>query len=83
MGGDPGEADCRRFPASTTVGDVLVFSQVGAYGLEMMQPTLCRPRAAVYGIEDGIVRLVQREETYEDMIARDEGWQPRRSGSGV
>jgi len=78
--GDCGAAavDCRRLPAGTTVDDVVVFGQVGAYGLEMMQPTLCRPRAAVYAIENGIVHLVQREETLEDMIARDEGWQPRR-----
>jgi hypothetical protein len=78
----PGELDCRRLPAGTTTGDVVVFSQVGAYGLEMMSPTLCRPRAAAYAVEDGIVHLVQREETFEDMIARDEGWRPRRRGAG-
>jgi diaminopimelate decarboxylase len=82
--GDCGPADleCRKLPAGTTVGDVVVFSQVGAYGLEMMSPTLCRPRAAAYAIEDGIVHLVQREETFEDMIARDEGWRPRRQDAG-
>jgi hypothetical protein len=25
---------------------------------------------------------VQREETFEDMIARDEGWRPRRQDAG-
>jgi D-ornithine/D-lysine decarboxylase len=78
--GDEEEALCRHFPVGTTVGDVVVFSQVGAYGLEMMQPTLCRPRAAAYAVEDGALRLVQREESFEDMIARDEGWQPQRPG---
>lgn len=69
---------CRRLPAGTSVGDVVVFSQVGAYGLDMMTPCNSRPRAAVYAVEDGIVRRVRREETYSDMIAHDEGWEPRR-----
>ncbi|MBM3147058.1 MAG: diaminopimelate decarboxylase [Actinobacteria bacterium] len=74
------EAGCRSLPSGTGVGDVVVFSQVGAYGLEMMTPCNCRPRAAVYAVEDGVVRRVRREETCADMIAHDEGWEPRRSG---
>lgn len=69
---------CRGLPSGTAVGDVVVFSQVGAYGLEMMTPCNCRPRAAVYAVDGGVVRRVRREETFSDMIAHDEGWEPRR-----
>jgi D-ornithine/D-lysine decarboxylase len=66
----------RRLPAATGVGDVIVFRDVGAYSVDTMTHYNGRPRAAVYGIENGEVLCVLRPETYEDLVANDV-WPPQ------
>ncbi len=75
-GGDvfAGDADSpyRRFPAATTVGDVVAFLDAGAYTLEMMNPYNARPTAAAFAVT-AAGRLVQirRRDTAEDLVAHD------------
>jgi diaminopimelate decarboxylase len=75
-GGDvfAGDADSpyRRFPAATTVGDVVAFLDAGAYTLEMMNPYNARPTAAAFAVT-AAGRLVQirRRDTAEDLSAHD------------
>ena len=61
----------RRLPARTGVGDVIAFRDVGAYSVDTMTHYNGRPRAGVYGIENGEVVCVLRPEGYEDLVARD------------
>jgi diaminopimelate decarboxylase len=62
----------RTFPRTTTVGDLVVFLDVGAYSLDTMHPYNARPRAAAYAVlDDGRVELVRRADTDEDLIAHD------------
>ena len=61
----------RRFPAATTVGDVVVFRDVGAYSLDTMTQYNGRPRDGAYAVEDGRVVCFLRPETYEDLVAHD------------
>ena len=68
--GDDGGA-CRRFPAGTTVGDVVVFLDCGAYTLEMMQPYNARPCAAAYAVVGGDVVQIRRADSLDDLTARD------------
>lgn len=68
----------RELPVGTTVGDVVVFGQVGAYALEMMTPAMARPRAAAFAVEGGVVRRIRRRDSLQDLVAGDEGWQPAR-----
>lgn len=66
----------RELPAGTSVGDVVVFGQVGAYALEMMTPAMARPRAAAFAVEDGVVQRIRRRDGLEDLVANDEHWEP-------
>ncbi|HJW75101.1 MAG TPA: diaminopimelate decarboxylase, partial [Thermoleophilia bacterium] len=61
----------RRFPGSTTVGDVLVLLNTGAYALELMTDFNGRPRAGAYAVSGGEVITIRRPETYEDLIRFD------------
>jgi diaminopimelate decarboxylase len=75
-GGDvfSGDADSayRRFPAATTVGDVVAFLDAGAYTLEMMNPYNARPRAAAYAVTTGgRIELIRRADTSADLVAHD------------
>ncbi len=55
------------------VGDVLAVPVAGAYTLSMASTYNLTPRPAVVMVNDRSARLVQRRETYEDMVARDGG----------
>ena len=62
----------RRFPAATTVGDAVVFLDVGGYTLEMMNDYNARPRAAAYAVTaGGDVVAIRRRETDADLSAFD------------
>jgi diaminopimelate decarboxylase len=52
-------------------GDVIVTPATGAYGQAMANNYNGVPRAPVVFCKDGDARLVQRRETYEDLLARD------------
>lgn len=65
------ETAYRRFPAATTVGDVIVFLDTGAYTLEMMNPYNARPRAAAFAVRDGAVIQIRAAESFDEMIAQD------------
>ena len=75
-GGDvfAGDADSpyRRFPAATTVGDVVAFLDAGAYTLEMMNPYNARPTAAAFAVTAaGELVQIRRRDTAEDLVAHD------------
>lgn len=75
-GGDvfAGDADSpyRRFPAATTVGDVVAFLDAGAYTLEMMHPYNARPTAAAYAVTAaGELAQIRRRDTLDDLVAHD------------
>ncbi|MCS6839219.1 MAG: diaminopimelate decarboxylase [Roseiflexus sp.] len=53
------------------VGDILAVPVAGAYTLSMASTYNLTPRPAVVMVNSGNVRLIQRRETYEDLIARD------------
>ena len=62
----------RRFPAATSVGDVVVFLGAGGYTLEMMNDYNARPRAAAYAATvGGDVVAIRRHETDADLSAFD------------
>jgi diaminopimelate decarboxylase len=62
----------RLFPAGTTVGDLVVFFDVGAYTLEMMMPYNARPRAGACAVTtSGEVVEIRRRETDADLVAHD------------
>jgi D-ornithine/D-lysine decarboxylase len=62
----------RRFPAATGPGDVVVFRDVGAYTLEMMNDYNARPRAAALAVTAaGDVVQVRRRETLDDLARLD------------
>ncbi len=59
-------------PASTALGDILVFLDAGAYSIESQTVYNNRPRTAVVLIDrEGHDRLIRREDTYEDMVKYD------------
>jgi diaminopimelate decarboxylase len=66
-----GGSPLRMFPAATTVDDVVVFVDTGAYTLEMMNPYNARPRAAAYAVHDGGILQIRRVETVDDMVMHD------------
>ncbi len=68
--GDGGSA-LRSFPAATSVGDIVVFLDAGAYSLEMMSQYNARPRAAAYAVVDGEVVQIRTQDTLDDMVAHD------------
>lgn len=55
----------------TTPGDILAIPMAGAYNLPMASNYNLALRPAVVLVKDGHARLVQRRETYEDLVARD------------
>ena len=61
----------RRLPAKTSIGDVVVFRDVGAYAVDTMTQYNGRPRDGAFAIEDGRLVVIRRPETYEDLIAYD------------
>ena len=67
------DAPSAGLPAGTTVGDVVVFQNVGAYALDSGSRYNARPLAAAHAVEDGAGRLVQirRRDTAEDLVAHD------------
>jgi diaminopimelate decarboxylase len=66
-----GDTPFRHFPEETSVGDIVVFIDAGAYSLEMMNPYNARPRAAAYAVVDGDVRQIREPDTFEDMVMHD------------
>ena len=59
-------------PSHTEIGDILVFFDTGAYTIESQTVYNARPRTPVILItEKGDVRLIRREDTYEDLISCD------------
>lgn len=62
----------RRFPAGTSVGDLVVFLDAGGYTLEMMNDYNARPRAGARAVTlGGDVVDVRRRETGADLFALD------------
>mgnify|MGYP001772528968 CR=1 FL=1 len=53
------------------IGDILAVPVAGAYTLSMASTYNLTPRPAVVMVHGGSTRLVQRRETYADLIARD------------
>jgi diaminopimelate decarboxylase len=53
-------------------GDLLAFAATGAYTLSMASNYNLTLRPAVVFVADGVARLVQRRETYADLLARDQ-----------
>jgi len=52
-------------------GDVIAILDAGAYGLSMSSQYNSRPRAAVVLIDNGIVDVVRRRESYADLVSHD------------
>jgi diaminopimelate decarboxylase len=52
-------------------GDVLAVAAVGAYTLSMASTYNLVPRPALLLVGNGAARVIQRRETYEDLVARD------------
>ncbi len=52
-------------------GDYLAVLSAGAYGMSMASNYNARPRAASLLIDKNTVRLVNRRETYEDLVSRE------------
>jgi diaminopimelate decarboxylase len=67
----------KRMPALAT-GDVLAICDAGAY-FTVQESNFGFPRPAILAVRDGAARLLRRRETFEDMVARDIGWE---SGDG-
>ena len=62
----------RRFPARTSVGDLVVFLDTGGYTLEMMNDYNARPRAGARAVTlAGDVVEVRRRETRSDLFDLD------------
>jgi len=62
----------RRFPAATSVGDLVVFLDAGGYTLEEMNDYNARPRAGARAVAlSGDVVEVRRRETISDLCAFD------------
>ncbi len=62
----------RRFPAATSVGDLVVFLDAGGYTLEMMNDYNARPRAGARAVTlVGDLVEVRRRETSADLCAFD------------
>jgi diaminopimelate decarboxylase len=55
----------------TAPGDILAIPMAGAYNLPLASNYNLALRPAVVWVKDGHARLVQRRESYEDLVARD------------
>ena len=53
------------------MGDLVVFATAGAYTLSMANNYNLVPRPAVLLVADGAAKIIQRRETFEDMLRRD------------
>ncbi|KPV65156.1 MAG: Diaminopimelate decarboxylase [Candidatus Bathyarchaeota archaeon BA1] len=62
--------DNQMFPEIEN-GDILALLDAGAYGFSMSSQYNSRPRAAMVMVDNGIVKVVRRRETYEDLVACD------------
>ena len=59
-------------PKGTSINDILVFLDAGAYSIESQTVYNNRPRTAVVLIDkEGHDRLIRREDTYDDMVRYD------------
>jgi diaminopimelate decarboxylase len=56
-----------RLLTAPLVGDLLAFRDAGAYGMSQSSQYNLRPRPAEVLLESGDVRLIRRQETFEDM----------------
>lgn len=54
-------------------GDIVAVPVAGAYAPAMASNYNAVPRPAIVLVRDGVVRLIRRRETYEDMMSRDLG----------
>jgi D-ornithine/D-lysine decarboxylase len=68
--GEPGSA-YRHLPATSGVGDLLAFLDVGAYSLECMSAYNGRDQAAAYLIDNRVVHEIARRRTAEDFMNND------------
>ncbi len=67
--------DYRKLPENVGPGEVLALLNCGAYSLAQMFHYNGRPLpAAVLVRQDGIVKLIRRRDTYEDLITNDLGY---------
>jgi len=67
----------RALPAETTVGDVLCFLDVGAYGVDQVTAYNGRPAPAVVMLDEaGRDHVVRRAQTVADLMVHDTGWPP-------
>jgi diaminopimelate decarboxylase len=55
-------------------GDVLAICDAGAY-FTVQESNFGFPRPAILAVRDGAVRVLRRRETFDDMVARDVGWE--------
>jgi diaminopimelate decarboxylase len=55
-------------------GDVLAICDAGAY-FTVQESNFGFPRPAILAVRDGTVRVLRRRETFDDMVARDVGWE--------
>jgi diaminopimelate decarboxylase len=79
------DSGLRSLPAAASVGDVVVFLDVGAYSLEMMSQYNARPRAAAYAVVNGEVVPIRTSDTLDDMMAPDldEAGEPLGAGAAA
>ena len=67
--------DYRKLPENVGPGEVLALLNCGAYSLAQMFHYNGRPLpAAVLVRQDGVVKLIRRRDTYEDLITNDLGY---------
>jgi diaminopimelate decarboxylase len=67
---------CRNKPMPGLLpGDVLAVCDAGAY-FTVQESNFGFPRPAIVSVRDGVPRLLRRRETFDDMVARDIGWEP-------
>lgn len=69
------ESPYRYLPATTTVGDIVVIRDAGAYTLDTMTQYNGRPRAGAYAVDGGRLVCFRRPETVEELVSHDE-WPP-------
>jgi diaminopimelate decarboxylase len=68
--GDPG-SDFRFLPASTGVGDIVAFFDVGPYSLECMSAYNGRDQAAAFMITESGLRQIAARRTVEDFVVNE------------
>ncbi len=58
----------RQMPTGVGKGDLLAILSAGAYGFSMSGNYNSRPRPAEVLVENGVIRVIRRRETLEDLI---------------